>query len=179
MGLFGKTATKTLQYIRARKPRSSIGASLSAALLLLGCSSAKLEDHLPIYEGWCSYQIELGERASYRWKSIDECVNEYWTQRSNLHEDYADLDELYQAIGFDMALRQYCEVENLEYNYCKTLIAVSGIASQLAPYLSLEDSRSWRSSGYQETYVINGQVYNDPYGIDYKNGPNDVYGDGR
>lgn len=161
-----------------RKSRFSVGAGLSAALLLLGCSSAKLEDHLPIYEGWCSYQIELGKRASYRWKSIDECVKEYW-EAGFLHEEYADEGELYQAIGVDLALRQYCEDENIEYDYCKTLVAVSGIASQLAPFGSLEDSRSWRNSGYRETYVINGRVYNDPYGIDFKNGPNDVYGDGR
>lgn len=96
-----------------------------------------------------------------------------------LHEEYADEGELYQAIGVDLALRQYCEDENIEYDYCKTLVAVSGIASQLAPFGSLEDSRSWRNSGYRETYVINGRVYNDPYGIDFKNGPNDVYGDGR
>ena len=179
MGLFGKKQHKALSLLRVRKPRFSVGATLFAAFMLFGCSSAKLEDHLLIYEGWCSYQIELRGRASYRWKSIDECVKKYWEEDTNLHEEYADLDELFQAIGVDLALRQYCEDENIEYNYCKTLVAVSGLASQLLPMYELQDSRSWRSSGYQNTYVIDGQVYNDPFGIDYKNSPNDVYGDGR
>jgi hypothetical protein len=177
MRLLVSKKSNALPHLSFRKPKLLIAAILPAAFLLFGCSlasSEKLEDHLPIYQGWCRYQIELGQSR----ESIDSCVKTYWNEGSNLHDDFADLDEMHQYIAFESAVRWYCDKEGLEFNYCKTFISVSSLASEVLEAAPFDTRRSW-SSGNQETYIIDGQVYNDPYGIDYQNGPNDVYGDGR
>jgi hypothetical protein len=71
-------------------------------------------------------------------------------------------------------------IGELTFEECKDqLIQLEWITEALS-YVRYDPERSSRWT-YEPgvTYRINGKIYNDPFGLDYKNGPSDVFGDGR
>ena len=71
-------------------------------------------------------------------------------------------------------------VGELTFEDCKDQLVQLNLISEILKSVPYDPSRSrgWR---YEPgvTYRIKGDVYNDPFGLDYKNGPNDIFGDGR
>ena len=100
-------------------------------------------------------------------------------------------------IALDAAFRWYCKlmkdsptdyeqllgvtrIGELTFEDCKDqLVQMNWISNilQSVPY-DLSRSQGWR---YEPgvTYRIDGDVYNDPFGLDYQNDASDVFGDGR
>jgi hypothetical protein len=142
--------------------------------------------------------MELG----YQSTSISDCAQEIWDygQRGEmkpLHESFKTLREMNDYIAFEGALRTYCDlmkdsptqyeqllgltrIGELTFEECKDqLIQLEWITEALS-YVRYDPERSSRWT-YEPgvTYRINGKIYNDPFGLDYKNGPSDVFGDGR
>ena len=176
---------------------------LVAALVFVvttGCVSKSevLADHLPMYEGWCAYNIEVGAVSN----TLEGCVQDSWNagqagDSKPLYKSFESMDKMNEYIAFESGLRMYCRlmkdspteyeqlmgltrVGELTYEQCKRqIIDLNMITTVLesVPY-DLSRSRGWV---YEPgvTYRINGDVYNDPFGLDYKNGPSDSFGDGK
>ena len=166
---------------------------------LSGGPQATLDEYRDMYTGWCAYSIEVGAAKN----SIEGCVSQTWEagqsgEMSNpLHETFVSIDKMNEYIGFESAVRGYCDliknsptdyeqllgvtrIGELSYEDCKDDLVQMNLISKILESVPYDPSRSqgWRyESGI--TYRINGDVYNDPFGLDYKNGPNDVFGDGR
>lgn len=164
-----------------------------------GGPAETLEDHRPLYEGWCAYKIETGVVSV----ALQTCVNDAWNRtgsmpmQKSLHKSFSSVMEMNQYIRGETALRIYCEMIKDEPTMYEELLGVTRIGE-----LSYEDCRNqliqlnMLSAVLQDvpvdiaansawsyepgvTYRISGKVYNDPFGLDYKNGPEDTWGDGR
>ena len=160
---------------------------------------ATLDLYRDIYTGWCAYKIEVGDIDN----SVEGCATEMWDAGENgemsepLHKSFATIDKMNEFIALEVSLRLYCElmkdspteyeqllgitrIGELTYEDCADQLVEMNLISnilQSVPY-DLSRSQDWR---YEPgvTYRIDGDVYNDPFGLDYKNDASDVFGDGR
>lgn len=172
-------------------------------LLTLGACSSKqetsLDDVRAMYTGWCAYKLEVGEIRN----TLEGCVQDTWNAGQNgemskpLHESFATTKEMNDYIAFESAIRLYCEmvkksptdyeqllgvtrVGELTYENCKDQLIQLNLISTILREVPYDPNRS-QGWTYEPgvTYRIDGDVYNDPFGLDYKNGPSDEFGDGR
>ena len=164
-----------------------------------GGSKATLNNHRDMYTGWCAYTIEVGDIND----SIEDCVNGMWDAGQSgemsepLHQSFSTIAKMNEYIAFESGIRLYCDmikdsptdyeqllgvtrIGELTFEDCKDQLVQLNLISEILNSVPYDPSRSqgWR---YEPgvTYRIKGDVYNDPFGLDYKNGPNDIFGDGR
>ena len=178
--------------------------ALSAMLFSLAtaCSSeptANYSDHQTLYKLWCAYNVEIGEIDG----SVNGCAQRTWARdqdesgKKRLYNQFASVSDLSEYIAVDSALRHYCDlmknsqtpyesmlgvtrIGELSYSECKYQITQMNMLSEVLQSVPYDPAGSRRWT-YEPgvTYRINGDVYNDPFGLDYKNGPSDVFGDGK
>lgn len=164
-----------------------------------GGKTESLADYRSMYETWCAYNIEAGAVSN----TLTGCVNGTWkagqdgTFEKPLHKQFESIAAMNQYIRGESAIRLYCKIMKdspteyeqllgvtrigeLSYEDCKQQILQLGMLNKVLESVPMDalSIPSWR---YEPgvTYRIGGKVYNDPYGLDYKNGPSDIYGDGR
>jgi hypothetical protein len=175
---------------------------VAASLMVSACgggTSATLDEYRDMYTGWCAYSVEVGVVNN----SVTGCVNEMWQAGQSgemskpLHESFATMEEMNQYIALESGIRIYCNmikespteyeqllgltrIGDLSYEECKDQLVQLNMISEILQSFSYDVSgaQDWR---YEPgvTYRIDGDVYNDPFKLDYKNGASDVFGDGR
>ena len=147
-------------------------------LLLSSCSSeskGQSADLLPIYQGWCAYHLEIGAVAG----PFEECVRIH-QDAGRIHKNFESVAKMNEYLAFDATLRFYCKEIDQDLETCKYNIKMDIMLQDALQKIPIDYSRS-RSWSYEPgiTYRIKGDVYNDPFGLDYKNGTSDVFGDGK
>lgn len=177
--------------------RCLLGTVVSLSLFT-GCGRDRPEfgtvSHL--YETWCSYLIESDQTND----NLIDCVVDQW------NNDQSDSEPLYQTFKTLAGLNRYIAAEATLISLCEQykdrptpyeqMIGVTRIGSlsteeciwqftemgrldealdDVILQYAVADFTPQRRGGY----VINGQIYNDPYGLDFRNDEKDFYGDGR
>jgi hypothetical protein len=157
------------------------------------------------YRTWCAYYIEIGETSP----PMSSCINLHWSGGQDgsiekLHKSFDSIAHMNQYLALDAIMRDFCNelrsnpeadfpllyldpfsrsmIDPGSWSSCKQTLAMAVNMSEILQSIDLErmaeQGRMFNWSSPQ-TYVIDGQVFNDPYGRDYKNDASDVYGDGR
>ncbi len=150
---------------------------------------------------WCEFLITL---EHYR-GGVDECVADrdvlrqiptsaeeveadsaywllYWEAENACFEDLKREAYLLRGSPYSFSVKRddpsvrSCASKRMTDIKFNLLLEEFGVTELFGILLQLENSKPAQPDG---GYVIDGDVYNDPWGLDYRNDSSDVYGDGR
>lgn len=164
------------------------GSVLVAILMfsVFGCvnTSNSSRSEQRAFEAWCEYVIEADSTSG----TVSQCADELRTRGAWVPESPAQLREY---IVLDQLIFRVCERDADQYEsieQCRSSVKTT-LAQSLDdgnPSLDLLISVGMATGALSEmpggcgsTWRINGQIYNDPWGVDFKNDSSDCYGDGR
>lgn len=162
------------------------GFFVGLSLLVVSCSETRsfAGAERNAYEAWCNYVIERDSLT----RTATDCALELWNEGTDVP---ASPELLRQYIILEEGVFRYCDQHTAEYSSIDTcrveapLILYADLVGETSSEMLLQslgfavgmESLDLPMKG--RTWLINGQLFNDPWGMDYKNDPDDVYGDGR